>query len=267
MSTPDALYPLLRPGPVGAGANPCLVRAVDLDTLAAVTELPFPIADGGGRTLGRITELHLRTDETGPVLLAAIAPVHPLRTPPPGFRLALLPALKVDAHRLPVRLISVTARLEAIAPAVPAEPSPPRQREPWDAYFLRIATDVASRATCDRRHVGCVLVRDHCILATGYNGSIRGLAHCDDAGHLLRDDHCARTVHAEANAITQAARNGQRVEGATAYITDFPCYGCFKLLANAGVARIVYGAEYRPDEQVLLDAAALSLPLDLVRLP
>lgn len=137
-------------------------------------------------------------------------------------------------------------------------------RASWDHYFMRIAEEVASRATCDRKHVGAVLVRDKSILATGYNGSIRGLPHCDDVGHLMIDNHCARTVHAEANAIAQAARHGARVDGATAYVTATPCWGCFRLLVNAGIARVVYGDDYRVDEQVVQAAAALNI--ELVRL-
>lgn len=137
-------------------------------------------------------------------------------------------------------------------------------RAGWDGYFLRIAAEVATRATCDRRHVGCVLVRDKNILATGYNGSLRGLEHCDEAGHLMEEGHCVRTVHAEANAIVQAARNGVRVDGAIAYVTDFPCWGCFRLLAQAGVVRIAYRAPYRPDEMVVEVAAALGLAIDHV---
>lgn len=110
---------------------------------------------------------------------------------------------------------------------------------------MRIAKEVASRATCDRKHVGAVVVRDRSILATGYNGSIRGLPHCDDAGHMMEDHHCVRTLHAEANAIIQAARNGARIEGATIYVTASPCWGCFKMIANAGIVRIVYGEFYR----------------------
>ena len=110
---------------------------------------------------------------------------------------------------------------------------------------MNIATEVASRATCDRKHVGAVVVRDKSILATGYNGSVRGLGHCDDEGHLMEDGHCVRTVHAEANAIVQAARNGMRIEGASIYVTASPCWGCFRLIANAGIVRIVFGEFYR----------------------
>jgi dCMP deaminase len=110
---------------------------------------------------------------------------------------------------------------------------------------MDIARVVASRATCDRKHVGAVLVRDRSILATGYNGSIRGLPHCDDVGHLMEDGHCIRTVHAESNAIAQAAKNGVRIDGSCIYVTASPCWGCFRLIANSGVVRIVFGEFYR----------------------
>jgi dCMP deaminase len=119
------------------------------------------------------------------------------------------------------------------------------QRADWHTYFMNIARQVASRSTCDRKNVGAVIVRDRTILSTGYNGSIRGLAHCDEVGHLMEDGHCVRTVHAEANAIAQAARNGVAIEGAEIYITASPCWGCFRLLANSGIRRIHYGEFYR----------------------
>lgn len=118
-------------------------------------------------------------------------------------------------------------------------------RPSWDEYFLRMALAVASRGTCDRKRVGAVLVRDKAVLATGYNGSIRRAAHCDDVGHMMVGGHCVRTVHAEANAIAHAARHGVHVDGATLYVTCSPCWGCFRLVANAGVWRIVYGEAYR----------------------
>lgn len=119
------------------------------------------------------------------------------------------------------------------------------QRADWHTYFMNIARQVATRSTCDRKHVGAVIARDKTILSTGYNGSIRGLAHCDEVGHLMDDGHCVRTVHAEANAIAQAARNGVAIEGAEIYITASPCWGCFRLLANSGIRRIYYGEFYR----------------------
>ncbi|HLV21883.1 MAG TPA: dCMP deaminase family protein [Polyangiaceae bacterium] len=134
-------------------------------------------------------------------------------------------------------------------------------RASWDEYFMAIARQVATRSTCDRKHVGAVIVRDRMILTTGYNGSIRGLSHCDDDGHMMEDGHCVRTVHAEANAIVQAARNGVRVDGADIYVTASPCFGCFKLVANAGLKRIVFGEFYR-DDRIFRLADALNITLD-----
>ena len=103
-------------------------------------------------------------------------------------------------------------------------------------------------------------MRDKMILATGYNGSIRGLAHCDDEGHLMEDGHCVRTVHAEANAIVQAARNGVRLETGQIYVTASPCFGCFKLIANAGIHKVVFGEFYR-DKKIFDFSNALGLEL------
>jgi dCMP deaminase len=129
---------------------------------------------------------------------------------------------------------------------------------------MNIAKEVASRATCDRKHVGAVIVRDKNILSTGYNGSVRGLDHCDDAGHMMENDHCVRTVHAEANAIAQAARNGARIDGATIYTTASPCWPCFKLIANAGLSRICFGEFYR-DPRIFEFANALGIGLEEVK--
>ena len=119
-------------------------------------------------------------------------------------------------------------------------------RVEWDYYFMAIARATATRATCNRKLVGAVIVSpDRAIIATGYNGSIRGMPHCDDVGHMMEDGHCVRTVHAEANAIAQAARLGVSVKGATVYVTASPCWPCFKLLANAGIASIFFGEFYR----------------------
>lgn len=119
------------------------------------------------------------------------------------------------------------------------------QRIGWHAYFMSIARQAATRSTCDRKHVGAVIVRDKTILSTGYNGSIRGMPHCDDVGHLMENGHCVGTVHAEANAIIQAAKNGVRIDGAELYTTASPCWSCFKLIANAGIRVIYYGEFYR----------------------
>lgn len=131
---------------------------------------------------------------------------------------------------------------------------------------MRIAREVASRATCDRKHVGAVVARDKSILATGYNGSIRGLPHCGDEGHLMEDGHCVRTIHAEANAIIQAAKNGVRIDGGAIYVTASPCWGCFKMIANAGLGRIVYGEFYR-DQRIFEFSQRLGIELVKVDLP
>jgi dCMP deaminase len=135
-----------------------------------------------------------------------------------------------------------------------------RTRADWDTYFMDIAKVVATRATCDRKHVGAVLVRERTILSTGYNGSVRGLPHCDEVGHMMEGGHCVATIHAEANAILQAARNGVRIEGADIYTTASPCWPCFKMIANAGMKRIVYGEFYR-DERIFEVARKLGIEL------
>ena len=125
----------------------------------------------------------------------------------------------------------------------------PKERVSWETYFMNIAKEVATRSTCDRKHVGAVIVRDKTILSTGYNGSIKGLPHCDDAGHEMVDGHCIRTSHAEANAIVQAAKNGIKIDGSEIYVTASPCYNCFKLIANSGIKVIFYNELYR-DERI-----------------
>ena len=107
--------------------------------------------------------------------------------------------------------------------------------------------EVATRSTCDRKYVGAVIVREKTILSTGYNGSIKGLPHCDEAGHEMVDGHCVSTTHAEANAIVQAAKNGVEINQSEIYVTASPCYNCFKLIANAGIKTIYYDEFYRED--------------------
>ncbi len=119
-------------------------------------------------------------------------------------------------------------------------------RPAWDEYFIEIARTVATRATCPRASVGCVLTRDRRILTTGYNGAPRNVAHCLDVGCLLVHDHCQRATHAEANAIVQGALHGVGLAGATAYCTHQPCINCTKLFISAGLERIVYEHAY-PD--------------------
>ncbi len=139
-------------------------------------------------------------------------------------------------------------------------------RPSWDEYFMEIAHTVSKRATCDRGRSGCVIARDRQILVTGYVGSPIGLPHCDDAGHQLKkvmhEDghttmHCVRTVHAEQNAICQAARLGISISGATLYCRMTPCRVCAMLIINCGIIRVVCEKKYhagRESEQMFADA-------------
>ncbi|CAN5220997.1 hypothetical protein BH11MYX1_BH11MYX1_29930 [soil metagenome] len=142
----------------------------------------------------------------------------------------------------------------------------PTKRASWDEYFMSIAQVVATRSTCPRKFVGSVLVRNRTILSTGYNGSIRGMPHCSDVGHMMEEGHCVATIHAEANAIIQAAKNGVMIEGATCYVTASPCWSCFKHLANAGVNRICFGEFYR-DERIFDVAKKIEIELVHTGLP
>ncbi|WP_456366222.1 deoxycytidylate deaminase [Thermococcus sp.] len=131
-----------------------------------------------------------------------------------------------------------------------------RIRPTKDEYFMLIAKLVSLRATCPRLRVGAVAVKDGYILATGYNGAPRGMDHCIDVGCLIVDGHCHRAVHAEQNVIAMAARKGISLEGATLYVTHFPCDTCFKIVINAGIKEIVYEDMY-PNEamEILLREA------------
>ena len=135
-----------------------------------------------------------------------------------------------------------------------------KQRVSWGTYFINIAQEVATRSTCDRKHVGAVIVRDKTILSTGYNGSIKGLPHCDEAGGEMVEGHCVRTTHAEANAIVQAAKNGGKLVLSEIYVTASPCYNCFKLIANAGIKIIYYNELYR-DERIFERAEEVGIKL------
>jgi dCMP deaminase len=123
-------------------------------------------------------------------------------------------------------------------------------RPSWDEYFMQIAHMVATRATCPRRSVGAVIVLDKRILATGYNGAPIGLAHCTEVGCHIVAGHCIRALHAEQNAILQAALNGVSTRGATIYVTCQPCNHCAKMIINAGIQRVVFEGDY-PDEFAL----------------
>ena len=126
-------------------------------------------------------------------------------------------------------------------------------RPSWDEYFMEVCRAIAKRATCDRGRSGCVIARDHQVLATGYVGAPSGLPHCDEAGHqlkqLVHEDgtvtrHCVRTVHAEQNAICQAARRGIGIQGATLYCRMTPCRTCAMMIINCGIQRVVCERKY-----------------------
>jgi dCMP deaminase len=117
------------------------------------------------------------------------------------------------------------------------------QRKSWDEYFMDIAETVSTRATCNRLHVGCVIVKDKRIISTGYNGSVSGKEQCDEVDHLYNDQNrCIRTIHAEQNSLLFANRD--ELKGATAYITHYPCENCAKLLVQSGIKRVVYKHTY-----------------------
>ncbi len=126
-------------------------------------------------------------------------------------------------------------------------------------YFMNIAREVATRSTCPRKAVGAVIVRDRNILSTGYNGSMPGMPHCDEDGCDMENDHCVATVHAEANAIAQAAKHGTAVKDAAIYTTASPCWLCFKLIVNAGIREIYYHEEYHLAPRVRAAAKKLKI--------
>ena len=135
-----------------------------------------------------------------------------------------------------------------------------KHRVSWKDYFMNIAREVATRSTCVRKHVGTVIVREKTILSTGYNGSIKGLPHCDEVGCEMIDGHCVRTTHAEANAIVQAAKNGIQINQSEIYVTASPCYDCFKLIANAGINVIYYDEFYR-DKRIIEKSKEIGIQL------
>lgn len=127
---------------------------------------------------------------------------------------------------------------------------PVRKRQGWNEYFMSLAKLAAKRSTCDRTHVGCILVNErNRVVATGYNGSVGNKTpHCDDIGHVMRDSHCIATVHAEINCLTECAREGKSTDNCVAYVTHFPCLNCTKALIQAGIKKIYYENDYRIDD-------------------
>ena len=146
------------------------------------------------------------------------------------------------------------------------------KRPSWDQYFLKLVDQVAERATCDRGRSGCIIVRDRRILCTGYVGSPSGFAHCDEAGHLLKRvidedgtirQHCVRTIHAEQNAICQAARHGISLDNTTLYCTMEPCRVCAMLIISVGIRRVCARKRYHAGAETreLFDQAGVELTL------
>ncbi len=147
------------------------------------------------------------------------------------------------------------------------------KRPSWDEYFLEVRAAVAKRATCDRGRSGCVIAKDKQVLSTGYVGAPAGLPHCDDAGHLFKDTlhedghvskHCVRTAHAEMNAITNAAKRGVAIDGATVYCSMTPCRTCAMAIINAGIKRVVCLKRYHEgteSEKMLQD---VGIKLDII---
>ncbi len=144
----------------------------------------------------------------------------------------------------------ITGEDKALLDTVEALGTGRTERPSWHAYFMATALLIASRSGCERLQVGCVIVSGgphrNRIVAAGYNGFLPGAPHVS----RVRDNHEQATVHAEQNAVCDAARRGVSLEGATAYITHFPCINCAKILAAAGIERMVYHRDYRNDELV-----------------
>ncbi len=146
-------------------------------------------------------------------------------------------------------------------------------RPSWDEYFLEMIETVAKRASCDRGRSGCVIVRENRILTSGYVGSPPGLDHCDDVGHLMKKvidddgqtrDHCMRTIHAEQNAICQAARHGISLAGATLYCKMEPCRVCAMMIISVGITRVVALRRYHAAQESREMFERAGIQLDIV---
>jgi len=144
------------------------------------------------------------------------------------------------------------------------------KRPSWDEYFMEVCEAISKRATCDRGRSGCVIAKDKQLLVTGYVGAPAGLPHCDDAGHQFKKTlhengkettHCVRTVHAEQNAICQAAKRGISIDGATLYCRMTPCRICAMLIINCGIVRVVCQRRYHDgsDSEAMFESAGIPL--------
>ena len=197
------------------------------------------------RIYGSLADVSMRSDDEEEVVQAICAALKPcvpyLRTP--------LTRTDTFETRSPDQITTARRTLAALA------------RPTWHRYFMSMAELASTRATCDRKHVGAVLVIDRRVVATGYNGSPPGLPHCDDEGHdIVRQadgrENCVRTIHAEMNALLQAAAYGVSLRGATLYTNTYPCWNCAKALLGAGVVRVITDQDYNNDARV--DAALRS---------
>lgn len=120
------------------------------------------------------------------------------------------------------------------------------KRVSWDEYFSKIVSVTAERSSCERLHVGCLLVKDNRIISQGYNGYLPGCPH----ESIIRDDHEQAIIHAEQNAISDCAKRGASCEDSIAYITHYPCINCCKILLASGIKKIIYLEDYKNDELV-----------------
>lgn len=146
-------------------------------------------------------------------------------------------------------------------------------RPTWDEYFLDVMRAISKRATCDRGRSGCVIAKDKQILSTGYVGSPAGLPHCDDVGHLYKDvlhedghvsKHCMRTVHAEMNAIVNAAKRGVSIDNATIYCSMTPCRACAMAIINGGIKRVVSVRKYQEGKETEAIFAEAGIKLEFI---
>jgi dCMP deaminase len=133
-------------------------------------------------------------------------------------------------------------------------------RPSWDEYFMQQCDLIATRATCDRKKVGTIIVKNNRMISTGYNGSLPGLPHCDNVGHCMENGHCITTVHSEINSILDAAKRGVSVDGAILYCNTMPCWNCFKAIVSAGIIEIVFHDEYRAEQKDKIIETALLIP-------
>ena len=130
----------------------------------------------------------------------------------------------------------------------------------WDEYFAKIVKVTAERSSCDRLQVGCLLVKDNRIISQGYNGHLPGAPHIS----IIRDNHEQATVHAEQNAICDCAKRGVSCDGATAYITHYPCIICLRLLLTSGIKDIKYLEDYKNDELVEVFCNQLNIKINKI---